>query len=400
MLADRATFGRGIRTTWRHMAIYIKQGSTLIEMTEQPYDAEDVLQQLLEDHPHLLVGDADGERRKRWLLVKREIGVADDPEAGSRWSVDHLFLDEDGVPTLVETKRSSDTRIRREVVGQMLDYAANASSYWAINRIRDSYEATRRETGRDPDEDLAAHLGPDGDPEHFWEEVATNLHAGRIRLVFVADVIPRELRRIVEFLNERMTPTDVLAIEVRQYLAPGSDMITLVPRLIGQTEAARDVKRAASGRSRTKWAERDVIEGLRTSAPGEPAERMIALYEFVRDHGARMSWGTGVMPSVTMWLGEREDDLSSPIAVGIYVVQGGKDNIAINFDFVRDKRTPEEMQRFADLMRTIPGVPAYIQGLEQANWGMHRGMNPADVLGSDDALEAWKTALIAASRPA
>jgi hypothetical protein len=29
------------------------------------------------------------------------------------------------VPTLLEVKRSSDTRIRREVVGQMLDYAAN-----------------------------------------------------------------------------------------------------------------------------------------------------------------------------------------------------------------------------------------------------------------------------------
>ena len=58
-------------------------------------------------------------------------------------------------------------------------------------------------------------------PERFWEEVATNLHAGRLRLVFVADVIPDELRRIVEFLNEQMTRTDVLAIEVRQYVAPG-----------------------------------------------------------------------------------------------------------------------------------------------------------------------------------
>jgi hypothetical protein len=34
------------------------------------------------------------------------------------------------VPTLVEVKRSDDTRIRREVVGQMLDYAANGVVYW------------------------------------------------------------------------------------------------------------------------------------------------------------------------------------------------------------------------------------------------------------------------------
>jgi hypothetical protein len=40
------------------------------------------------------------------------------------------FVDQDAVPTFVEVKRSSDTRLRREVVGQMLDYAANASAHW------------------------------------------------------------------------------------------------------------------------------------------------------------------------------------------------------------------------------------------------------------------------------
>src|SRR5436190_24078877 len=117
------------------MAIYIKQGTRLIQMTERPYDAEEVLQQLVADHPNLLAGDQGAGETKRWLLVQRELGIADDPDAGSRWSVDHLFLDEEGVPTLVEVKRSSDTRIRREVVGQVLDYAANASSYWGIERI-------------------------------------------------------------------------------------------------------------------------------------------------------------------------------------------------------------------------------------------------------------------------
>jgi hypothetical protein len=67
------------------MAIYIKHGSTLIEMTEQPYDAEGVLQQLLADHPDL-VGEQDGDQRKRWLLVQREMGVGEEPDAGSRWS--------------------------------------------------------------------------------------------------------------------------------------------------------------------------------------------------------------------------------------------------------------------------------------------------------------------------
>jgi hypothetical protein len=40
--------------------------------------------------------------------VTREAGVPDGDDASDRWSLDHLFLDQDGVPTLVEVKRSSD----------------------------------------------------------------------------------------------------------------------------------------------------------------------------------------------------------------------------------------------------------------------------------------------------
>ena len=36
-------------------------------------------------------------------------------------------------------------------------------------------------------------------------------------MLFVADRIPAELRRIVEFLNEQMDPAEVLALELRPY---------------------------------------------------------------------------------------------------------------------------------------------------------------------------------------
>src|SRR5688572_18045462 len=68
---------------------------------------------------------------RRWLLITREAGIAlvSDDGGGSRWSLDHLFVDQDGIPTLVEVKRASDTRGRREVVAQMLDYAASLSGW-------------------------------------------------------------------------------------------------------------------------------------------------------------------------------------------------------------------------------------------------------------------------------
>jgi hypothetical protein len=62
-------------------------------------------------------------------LITREAPVPADDDGVGRWAVDHVFLDQEGIPTLVEVKRSTDTRLRREVVGQMLEYAANAVVY-------------------------------------------------------------------------------------------------------------------------------------------------------------------------------------------------------------------------------------------------------------------------------
>jgi len=181
--------------------IYLRHGDELVAMVKQPYATEDVLQKLLEDYPELLAGEQDGGEPRRWLLIAREVSLASDDSGAGRWSVDHLFVDQDGVPTLVEVKRSSDTRIRREVVGQMLDYAANAVVYWRLDRLRATFEAGCEKRGTDAASVLADFLPSDEDADGFWERIKTNLAAGRLRLVFVGDEIPSELRRIVEFLN-------------------------------------------------------------------------------------------------------------------------------------------------------------------------------------------------------
>ena len=54
----------------------------------------------------------------------------------------------------------------------------------------------------------------DLDPDEFWRLAENNLKERRLRLLFVADTISNELRNIVEFLNEQMDHTEVLAIEV------------------------------------------------------------------------------------------------------------------------------------------------------------------------------------------
>jgi hypothetical protein len=170
----------------------IQNDGQLVEMTEKTYDSEDLLQGLLAQYPNLLAGDQmDASQPRRWLLISRERGVPAEEGGGYRWSVDHLFLDQDAVPTIVEVKRSRDTRIRREVVGQILDYAANAVVYWPVETVRAEFEAQHE----DPQQVITDFLvGLDTNEEEFWQKAKTNLQAGKVRLVFVADEIPTTLR--------------------------------------------------------------------------------------------------------------------------------------------------------------------------------------------------------------
>lgn len=272
---------------------FLKEGNQLIPMEERAYDSEQLLQSLLEDHPSLLAGEQiDSATPRKWLLISREEGVPDSEGGSNRWFLDHLFLDQDATPTLVEVKRSTNTQIRREVVGQMLEYAANAVVHWRPDSIRSRFE---EEYGgnEDLEQVLLQKLGIADDVEEFWQKVKTNLQAGRIRMIFVADQIPAGLQRIVEFLNEQMDPAEVLALEVKQYVGEdqGEHHKTLVPRVIGQTAKAA-LKKAQPSEKR-QWDKQSFFEHMGQRC--EPqivgvAEKLLEWGEATSDH---IWWGTG-----------------------------------------------------------------------------------------------------------
>lgn len=284
----------------------LQENGSLVEMKQEPYNAEAVLQRLVEEYPALLAGDQmDSAAPRQWLLVKREMEVPDASDSSGRWYLDHLFLDQDGIPTLVEVKRSTDTRIRREVVGQMLDYAANGVAYWPVGTLQTSFVATWKEKAN---QRLADFLMVDGNDavdadnldgsdtetnpafEAFWQKVSANLQAGNLRLLFVADEIPTELQRIIEFLNEKMDSVEVLGVEIKQFA--GQQMKTLVPRVIGQTAKAVTKKEGISGVSR-QWDEITFFENMDSynNAPAVAVAHKIL--EWAKAHAPQIKWGVG-----------------------------------------------------------------------------------------------------------
>ena len=253
--------------------IYIRNASGELEpVTEERFETEELLQELIGQHPELLAGEQMRPNDPlRWILIRREMPIAG-------WAVDHLLIDHEARPTLVEVKRGSNREVRRNIVGQMLDYAATAAGVWSERDMRRVFE----ESHDDPDEVISALLQADDEPDidAFWEQVATSLAANRLRLLFVADEIPTELERVVKFLNEQTRDNlEVIAVEVKQYL--GQFGQALVSRVIGQLGPERN---QPSPFEKHK-------DGILERCTPAGREALLSLLDAAQKSGAYTNWG-------------------------------------------------------------------------------------------------------------
>ena len=362
----------------------VRGGDELVEMRETPYEAEDVLQTLLAKFPSLLSGDEQGEGApRRWVLVGREAALPDDEDAAGRWSVDHLFLDQDAVPTLVEVKRSSDTRIRREVVGQMLDYAANGVVYWPLEQLRELFARQCERDSRVPDDVISELVGDDADVEEFWQRAGDNLRAGKVRMVFVSDEIPRELRRVVEFLNGQMNPAEVIAIEVKQYLSSDGTR-TLVPRVIGQT-AEVEARKGRRNAQRRRWDEQSLFAELDAKRGADETRVARHLFDWALARGWRPTFGSGRVDGswvpVVGALGREH----YPIALYTYGA------IEIQFHHLRNRAPFDDDEVRLELLRQANEIPGVTIAPDKIN---KRPRIPLSVLAANQtAVDQLKRAL-------
>lgn len=291
----------------------IGDSGDLVVLEPSPYDTEAILQEALASHPEVLAGSTtSGQGAGRLLLIKREAGVPTAEGGPQTFSLDHLFVDSQAVPVIVEVKRSTDTRIRREVVGQMLDYAANGQRYWSVAALAEQAARDADALGTSLDAMLEG-LGFEGEVDAFWLKFEENLRTGRVRLVFVADRLPPELVRIIEFLNAQMRPAEVLGVELIQYRGSGAKV--LVPRVVGVTQQAADAKTTLRSSGR-EWTLDEVIalhrdrngdgvaDGIR-----ELADHWIAMEPAV----CRISVGTGASPAM-LWISGPPDKWAPIIA--------------------------------------------------------------------------------------
>ncbi len=257
----------------------VSEDNKILELKESKYENEAIFQELIEKYPNILAGDQiSPDNPRKWIFIAREMGVPGEDGRNDRWFLDHLFIDQDAIPTFVEVKRSSDTRIRREVVGQMLDYAANAIKYWSIDTIRDLYEQQNKS--------ICDELDIDEKSENlFWNNVESNLKEGKIRLLFVADEIPDSLKNIIQFLNNQMVNTEVLGVEIKQFESDRK-IKTFVPTIIGKTS------RSIALKNKTSWTEEGFLMAVK-DVDEELVDVCNVILAGFRSFGCEINWGKG-----------------------------------------------------------------------------------------------------------
>ena len=149
--------------------------------------------------------------------------------------IDNLYLSAKGYIVLVETKLWRNPEARREVVGQILDYAKDIQkwSYEKIDAVFRKYHHTN--------ESLFSHMVAEklcdaSDEAVFVDTVEKNIKASRILLMIVGDGIREGVEKMSEFLNQNPTMQYHFALcELEVYQLENGQRL-VVPQLTAKTE--------------------------------------------------------------------------------------------------------------------------------------------------------------------
>lgn len=152
---------------------------------------EDRIQALIQSHPGILpIAEIDPAYLGA-IPVCREMATPAGP-------IDNFLVTPRGQPVLVECKLWRNPQARREVVGQVLDYAKELARWTSSDIDRE----VRRRRGR-PLVELLREVVSDLDEADFHDQLTQNLARGRSLLLIVGDGIREGVEAIFEHLREQ-----------------------------------------------------------------------------------------------------------------------------------------------------------------------------------------------------
>jgi hypothetical protein len=198
------------------------------------------LQDLLYAHPGLIPIEEVEPVFDGAVAVCRELPTAVGP-------LDLVFVNDQGLMTLVECKLWRNPEARRKVVGQILDYAQEISR-WTYDDLNAAIVKAEARTGSSLWEIGRAKFNLK-DEAAFIDRVSRHLRNGSFLLLIVGDGIRENTENIAAFLQKHAGLSFAFGlVEERLFQMPGSQQILVQPRILAKTvEIGRFIVRAETG---------------------------------------------------------------------------------------------------------------------------------------------------------
>ena len=357
--------------------ILLIDGGKPTPLSETRFVGEGKLQDYLEEYPDLIPLADIVEGAPQLLCIGREVGAGPG-------SIDLLFLDTDGLLTIAETKLRRNREARREVVGQIIEYASYASQWTAddVYKTANEYFAKSSKTrqshrGKTLDEVMKEMVGVEFSDDDFRAEVGRNLKDGSIRLIIAVDELLEPLRAIVTFLNSH-SDFDVLVLQVTDFQESENRRV-LVPVLFGYATKP-------PGRQARHWNEDSFLADTQQKCEPKIVETITKLYQFTKDEADEISWGKGVTFGSFTFRKHRHGTLVSIFTLGSHGFG------SINFGELVGKGVKAEILRaFRGKLNEIPGFNIPQEAIELGRFPSIR----AEVLTNADNLRSFQDAVLA-----
>lgn len=190
------------------------------------------LQEILFAHPELIPMDRIDAGAGGLLPLCRELTLA---REGGVVYLDLLCLTRSGRLLLVECKLWRNPQARREVVAQILEYAALLRG-WSYGDLTARLKQQRGWKGKNPIFEQALQIWPDLEEAAFVDRVSRSLEAADFHLVIAGDGIRSDVQALASHVNASGVGTSRLALVEIQVWRSGNGDTIVVPNVSLKTE--------------------------------------------------------------------------------------------------------------------------------------------------------------------
>ncbi len=263
--------------------IVSKSGKNAKRLSPTGVSSEEKLQQYIYDNPDCIPLN-EYKDDIQFVILDREFRTDSGP-------IDALAVDQDGELYLIETKLYKNPD-KRQVLAQVLDYGASLWNMFRdpeefIDRLQEAVSVNFNMSLRE--KIVESFADTVSDPDEYLEELKSRVAKGTFRFVVLMDQIQDRLKHLITYMNQNSS-FDVFGVELEFYQYEEYDI--LIPKLFG-AEVRKSVGSRSGSGIRRNWDEESFFEDAKKRLQPEELALVREVYEWARQKGARIDWGSG-----------------------------------------------------------------------------------------------------------